>query len=93
MRLIERGEIDRVGVSGLAEQLFVSERHLNRVLNESLGASPVALARAQRANLARILLETSTVSITDVAFAAGFSSVRQFNDTIRAVYDLSLIHI
>ena len=87
MRLIERGEIDRVGVSGLAEQLFVSERHLNRVLNESLGASPVALARAQRANLARILLETSTVSITDVAFAAGFSSVRQFNDTIRAVYD------
>lgn len=87
MRLIERGEIDRVGVSGLAEQLAVSERHLNRVLNEAVGASPVALARAQRANLARILIETSPMAITDVAFASGFSSVRQFNDTIRAIYD------
>lgn len=87
MRLIERGEVDRVGVSGIAEQLFVSERHLNRVLNEALGAGPIALARAQRTNLARILLETTTMSVTDTAFAAGFSSVRQFNDSIRAVYD------
>ena len=87
MRLIESGEIDRVGVAGLAEQLHVSERHLNRLLNEELGAGPKALARAHRANLARILVETTTMPITDVAFASGFSSVRQFNDTIRAVYD------
>ncbi len=87
MRLIERGEVDRVGVAGIAEQLFVSERHLNRVLNEALGAGPIALARAQRANLARVLLETTTMSVTDTAFASGFSSVRQFNDTMRAVYD------
>lgn len=87
MRLIERGEVDRVGVAGVAAQLFVSERHLNRVLNEALGAGPIALARAQRANLARVLLETTTMSVTDTAFASGFSSVRQFNDTMRAVYD------
>jgi AraC family transcriptional regulator of adaptative response / DNA-3-methyladenine glycosylase II len=87
MRLIERGEVDRTGVSGLAEKLFVSERHLNRVLNEAVGAGPIALARAQRANLARILLESTPLSVTDTAFAAGFSSIRQFNDTIRAVYD------
>ncbi len=87
MRLIERGEVDRVGVSGLAEKMFVSERHLNRVLNEAVGAGPIALARAQRANLARILLESTPLSVTDTAFAAGFSSIRQFNDTIRAVYD------
>ena len=87
MRLIERGQVDRVGVSGLAEQLFVSERHLNRVLNEAVGAGPIALARAHRANLARVLLETTDMAVTDTAFAAGFSSVRQFNATMRAVYD------
>lgn len=89
MRLIERGEVDRVGVNGLAARLHVSERHLNRTLNEAVGAGPIALARAQRANLARVLLETTSVSITDTAFASGFSSVRQFNDTIRSVYDRS----
>ena len=87
MRLIERGEIDRVGVAGLAKRLAVSERHLSRVLNTAVGASPIALARAQRANLARVLLETTSMPITDVTFAAGFSSVRQFNDTIREIYD------
>lgn len=87
MRLIERGEVDRGGVRGLADRLHVSERHLNRTLNEAVGAGPIALARAQRANLARVLLETTQLSVTDTAFAAGFSSVRQFNDTIRAVYD------
>lgn len=87
MRLIERGEIDRKGVAGVASALHVSERHLHRLLTETVGAGPLALARAQRANLARILLQTSQMPITDVAFASGFSSVRQFNDTIRAVYD------
>ena len=87
MRLIEAGEVDRAGVGGVAARLHVSQRHLNRVLNETVGAGPIALARAQRANLARILLETTDMAITDLAFAAGFSSVRQFNDTIRAVYD------
>lgn len=87
MRRIERGDIDRIGVRGVADVLHISERHLHRVLTEAVGAGPLALARAQRANLARVLIETSNMAITDVAFASGFSSVRQFNDTIRAVYD------
>ncbi len=87
MRMIERGEVDRQGVSGVARALHISERHLHRLLTEEVGAGPLALARAQRANLARTLLQTSDLPITDVAFAAGFSSIRQFNDTVRAVYD------
>ena len=87
MRRIERGDIDRIGVAGVAAALHISERHLHRTLHEAVGVGPLALARAQRANLARILLETSSIPITEVAFASGFSSVRQFNDTIRAVYD------
>lgn len=87
MRLIEAGEVDRIGVSGIAHSLHVSERHLHRVLTDTVGASPVALARAHRANLARILLETTEMAVTDVAYAAGYSSVRQFNDSMRAIYD------
>jgi len=86
MRLIADGVIDRGGVSGLAAQLHYSERHLNRLLTEELGAGPIALARAQRAQTARILIETSDLSMSDVAFAAGFGSIRQFNDTVREVY-------
>ncbi len=89
MRAIEAGAVDRVGVAGLAEQLHVSERHLHRVLVDEVGASAIALARAQRANLARTLLEATDMAITDVAWAAGFASVRQFNDTIRAIHDRS----
>ena len=86
MRLIGDGVIDREGVPGLAHRLGYSERHLARMLVAELGASPLALARARRADTARILLTSTTLPIADIAFAAGFSSIRQFNDTIREVY-------
>jgi AraC family transcriptional regulator, regulatory protein of adaptative response / DNA-3-methyladenine glycosylase II len=86
MRLIADGTVDREGVPGLAKRLGFSERHLRRLLAEQVGASPVALARAQRANTARLLIESTTMPFADVAFAAGFHSVRQFNDTIRDVF-------
>lgn len=86
LRLIADGVVEREGVSGLAARLGYSVRHLNRVLNAELGAGPLALARAQRAHTARMLIETTALPMADVAFAAGFASVRQFNDTIRAVY-------
>lgn len=86
MRLISDGVVDREGVGGLAGSLGYSERHLNRQLAAEVGAGPLALARAQRARTARTLLETTALSVTDVAFAAGFASVRQFNDTIRDVF-------
>src|SRR5688572_6383232 len=86
MRLISDGVVDREGVAGLARRLHYSDRHLNRVITDELGAGPLAIARAQRATTARVLIETSTMPFTTVAFAAGFRSIRQFNDTVQAVF-------
>jgi len=86
LRSISDGVVDRQGVSGLARHLAVSERHLTRVLTEQVGAGPVALARAQRAQTARLLVETTDLPFGQVAFAAGFASIRQFNDTVREVF-------
>jgi AraC family transcriptional regulator of adaptative response / DNA-3-methyladenine glycosylase II len=89
MRLIGDGVVERDGVPGLARRLGYSERHLTRLLTDELGAGPLAIARAQRAHTARLLVETTDMSFTDVAFAAGFGSVRQFNDTMRDVFAAS----
>ncbi|MEG3626864.1 DNA-3-methyladenine glycosylase 2 family protein [Streptomyces poriticola] len=86
MRLIGDGVVDREGVAGLATRLGYSARQVQRQLTAELGAGPVALARAQRAHTARVLLQTTGMPVTEIAFASGFASVRQFNDTIRAVY-------
>lgn len=86
MRLIADGIVERDGVTGLASRLGYSERHLNRVFTDELGAGPLEVARAQRAHTARLLVETTSLSLTDIAFAAGFGSVRQFNDTMREVF-------
>ncbi|MGB3683298.1 MAG: AlkA N-terminal domain-containing protein [Rubrobacteraceae bacterium] len=86
MRLINEGLVDREGVSGLAHRLCYTERHLGRLLVEEVGASPLALARARRAHTARLLVETTGMPAGEVAFAAGFSSIRQFNDTFREVF-------
>jgi AraC family transcriptional regulator of adaptative response / DNA-3-methyladenine glycosylase II len=86
MRLIADGVVDRGGVRALAGRLGYSERQLQRLLVAEVGAGPLALARAQRAQTARVLLETTSIPITDVAHASGFASARQFNDTIRAVF-------
>ncbi|MGW0878130.1 AlkA N-terminal domain-containing protein [Streptomyces sp. NPDC002671] len=86
MRLIADGVVDREGVAGLAARLGYSARQVQRQLTGELGAGPVALARAQRAHTARTLLETTDLPITQIAFASGFASVRQFNDTVREVY-------
>ena len=89
MRLIADGVVDRDGVPGLARRLGYSERHLSRLLMAEVGAGPLALARAQRAQTARILLETTDLRAAEIAFAAGFSSVRQFNETIQEVFALA----
>ncbi len=86
VRLIADGVVDRDGVEGLARRLGYTSRHLTRLLTQELGAGPLALARARRAQAARVLLERSELPLGDVAFAAGFASVRQFNDTVREVY-------
>jgi AraC family transcriptional regulator of adaptative response / DNA-3-methyladenine glycosylase II len=86
MKLIADGTVDREGVAGLARRLGYSERQLNRQLIATLGAGPLALARAQRASTARILIETTSLPFAQVAFGAGFASVRQFNDTVRDAF-------
>ncbi|AMB58133.1 DNA-3-methyladenine glycosylase 2 family protein [Microterricola viridarii] len=86
MRLIADGEVERSGVPGLAARLGYTPRHLGRVLQQELGAGPLALARAQRAQTARELLVNTLLPLSDIAFAAGFGSVRQFNETVVAVY-------
>ncbi|OMC45639.1 DNA-3-methyladenine glycosylase [Mycobacterium sp. IS-2888] len=87
MRLIADGTVDRDGVGGLAARLGYTTRQLERLLQAELGAGPLALARAQRAQTARVLIETTQLPFGDVAFAAGFSSIRQFNDTVRLVFE------
>ena len=86
MRLIGDGVVEREGVGGLARRIGYTERHLHRVLSAELGAGPLALARARRAQTARTLIETTAMSFADIAFASGFASIRQFNDTVREVY-------
>lgn len=87
MRLIADGAVDRDGVTGLAAHLGYTTRQLERLLQAEVGAGPLALARAQRMQTARILIETTDLPFGDVAFAAGFSSIRQFNETVRLVCD------
>lgn len=89
MRLIADGIVDRNGVDGLAARLGYSTRHLTRLLTAELGARPLALARAQRAHTARLLLTGTELTVSEVAFSAGFSSLRQFNDTIREVFGMT----
>src|SRR5947207_15457221 len=89
MRLIADGVVDREGVPGLAARLGYSTRQIERQLLAELGAGPLALARAQRAQTARLLIETTALPMAEIAFAAGFSSIRTFNDTVREVFALS----
>jgi len=89
MRLIADGVVDRDGVEGLARRLGYAPRHVHRQLVTVVGAGPLALARAQRAQTARILLETTSLPMAEVAFAAGFRSLRQFNDTVREVFAMT----
>lgn len=93
MRLIADGVVEREGVPGLAARLGYTPRHLTRVLTAELGAGPLALSRAHRAQTARSLLTGTTLPVADVAFASGFGSVRQFNDTIREVYERSPLEL
>ncbi|MGW4159753.1 AlkA N-terminal domain-containing protein [Streptomyces sp. NPDC004788] len=89
MRLIRDGIVDREGVPGLATRLGYSTRQIERQLLAELGAGPLALARAQRAQTARLLIETTPLPMAQIAFAAGFASIRTFNDTVREVFALT----
>jgi AraC family transcriptional regulator of adaptative response / DNA-3-methyladenine glycosylase II len=89
MRLIGDGVVEREGVEGLASRLGYSQRHVTRMLTQELGAGPLALARSNRAQSARVLIETTDMPMADIAFASGFASIRQFNDSVRHVYAMT----
>jgi AraC family transcriptional regulator of adaptative response / DNA-3-methyladenine glycosylase II len=85
LRLIASGAADGgAGVAAVARRLEISERHLHRVLRDAVGAGPLTLARMRRLQTARTLIEQTGMAITDVAFSAGYSSLRQFNSELRA---------
>ena len=86
LRLIAEGIVDSEGVAGLARRLAVSERHLHRLLLGEIGAGPLALARTRRAQTARLLIDQTDLPLTTVAFASGFASIRQFNETMQASF-------
>jgi AraC family transcriptional regulator, regulatory protein of adaptative response / DNA-3-methyladenine glycosylase II len=86
LRMVAAGEVDEHGVSGVASRLAVSERHLHRILRAEVGVGPLALARTRRAQTARLLVDQTSLSMAEVAYAAGFASVRQFNDVMRAEF-------
>lgn len=86
LRLIDDGAADEHGVAGLARRLHITERHLHRLFVAELGVGPLAVARTKRLLLAKQLLTETSLPVTEVAFAAGFGSVRQFNATMRDTY-------
>src|SRR5699024_6345584 len=86
LRLIADGEVDRTGVGGVARRLGITPRQLLRVVTAAAGCGPLDVARTVRAHTARLLLMHTALPVAEVAVAAGFTTVRQFNSTIRRFY-------
>ena len=83
---IEAGALEEAGLEALARELGVTSRHLRRVMNAQFGASPIDIAQTGRLLAARRLLNETALSVTEIAFAAGFRSLRRFNATMKDRY-------
>ena len=83
LKLIAAGALEEIGVSGLADRLEISERHLRRLFAAQLGTTPLAVAQTRRIHLAKQLINDTDLSMTRIAFAAGYPSIRQFNNEIK----------
>ena len=86
MRLIEGGFLDKASVADLSDRLGVGPRHLLRLFLRHAGATPGEIAATRRVQAAKRLIEQTTRPLSEVAFAAGFRSIRRFNDAFRATY-------
>ena len=86
LRMIEDGALDEGSAEDLASRLGIGERHLRRLFLQHLGAPPLAVAHTRRLHLAKSLLDETDLTMTEIALAAGFGSVRQFDTTIRKTY-------
>ena len=89
VQAIRDGVVDDIGVAGLGERFGVGVRHLNRIFREQVGATVQQVNRTRRAHTARALMDQTNWRLGDIAFAAGFGSVRQFNDVMRAEFGTS----
>jgi AraC family transcriptional regulator of adaptative response / DNA-3-methyladenine glycosylase II len=89
LALIEEGALDDAGLDALAARLGLGERQLRRLFNQHLGAAPVAVAQTRRILLAKQLIHDTHLSMTDVAFASGFGSIRRFNETFQQLFGRS----
>jgi AraC family transcriptional regulator of adaptative response / DNA-3-methyladenine glycosylase II len=89
LRLIGEGALDETSVDDFATRLGIGERHLRRLFLEHVGASPLAVAQTRRLLFAKKLIDETSLSMTDIAIAAGFGSVRRFNDAFIATYGRS----
>jgi AraC family transcriptional regulator of adaptative response / DNA-3-methyladenine glycosylase II len=86
LRLINEGALDAGSLAAFAARLGVGSRHLTRLFREHLGVPPGAVARARRVHFARQLLDATDLPVAEIAFAAGFRSLRRFNEAIRAAF-------
>ncbi|POZ63119.1 bifunctional transcriptional activator/DNA repair enzyme AdaA [Chromobacterium alticapitis] len=86
LALIEQGLLDEAGLASLTDKLGVGERQLRRLFAQHVGASPQAVAQTRRVLLAKQLIHETRLPLTDIAFAAGFGSVRRFNEVFQQLY-------
>lgn len=86
---IESGAVSEKGVTGVADTLCITTRHLRRIVKAKTGSSPIQLDRKRRLNNARTLLQTTKLSIVTVAFTCDFASLRQFNDAFKSTYRMT----
>ena len=86
LQLIGEGALDRSGIPELADRVGIGERHLRRLFDLHVGASPVSVAQTRRIHFAKKLLNETRLPMTEVASAAGFSSLRRFNTAMRETY-------
>ncbi len=93
LRLIASGALEQQGVESLAERLGISGRHLRRLFDQHVGASPQAIAHTQRLHFAKRLIDQTNLSMADIAVAAGYGSTRRFNDAVRKAWGKSPRHL
>jgi AraC family transcriptional regulator of adaptative response / DNA-3-methyladenine glycosylase II len=89
LALIELGALDQGGIEALGDRIGVGERQLRRLFRQHLGASPVSVAQTRRVLLAKQLIHETSLPMTEIAFAAGFGSIRRFNETFLALFGRS----
>ena len=86
MRLIQEGFLNEASVADLADRLGIGSRHLLRLFLQHAGATPSEIAATRRVQAAKRLIDQTAMPLSEIAFAAGFRSIRRFNDAFRATY-------